>query len=85
VFLGSADMMPRNLDNRVELISPVEDPVAVEELAGMLEVMLADTALAWELAPDGEWARVAPAPGAEPLNSQDELMRRTAARGAHAE
>jgi polyphosphate kinase len=75
-WIGSADMMARNLDNRVELIAPVEDPAAAAEIQGILDVQLADTALAWELGPDGSWSRVEPEPGQAPLDSQEALMER---------
>jgi polyphosphate kinase len=75
-WIGSADMMARNLDNRVELIAPVEDPAPAAEIQEVLDLQLADTALAWELGPDGSWSRVAPEPGEAPLNSQEALMER---------
>jgi len=73
-WIGSADMMARNLDNRVELVAPVDDPDACAEIQTVIDLQMADTALAWELGPDGTWARVAPAAGEDPLNSQDALM-----------
>ncbi len=73
-LIGSADMMARNLDNRVELVGPIDDPAACAEIQDVLDLQLADTALAWELGADGGWRRVTPPPGAEPLNSQDALM-----------
>jgi polyphosphate kinase len=75
-LIGSADMMARNLDNRVELLAPVEDPVACREIQTIIDVQLADTVLAWELGPDGTWRRIRPEPGEAPLNSQDALMER---------
>jgi polyphosphate kinase len=75
-WMGSADMMARNLDNRVELIAPVEDPAAQAEIQGIIDLQLADTALAWELGPDGSWSRVEPEEGTAPLNSQEALMER---------
>jgi polyphosphate kinase len=75
-WIGSADMMARNLDNRVELIAPVEDPAAQAEIQEILDLQLADTALAWELGADGSWPRVEPEPGEAPLNSQEALMER---------
>jgi polyphosphate kinase len=75
-WIGSADMMARNLDNRVELMAPVEDRMACEELQAVIDLQLADTALAWELGPDGSWRRIEPAPGEAPLNSQEALMER---------
>jgi polyphosphate kinase len=80
VLIGSADMMARNLDHRVELVSPVEDDSARGELLEVLELMLADTALAWRLDADGTWSRVLPAPGEAPLNSQEALMERARSR-----
>jgi len=77
-WIGSADMMARNLDNRVELMAPVEDPVACEEIQAVIDLQLADTALAWELAPDASWHRIEPEPEEAPLNSQEALMERAA-------
>ena len=73
-WIGSADMMARNLDNRVELVAPVDDPHGCDEIQALIDVQLMDTALAWELCPDAVWRRRMPAPGEEPLNSQDALM-----------
>ena len=58
VFLGSADLMPRNLDRRIEVHVPVESQRARQELAAVLDSAFADTVSAWELAADGTWARV---------------------------
>jgi polyphosphate kinase len=79
-FIGSADMMARNLDHRVELVTPVEDPLAQAELQEILDVMLADTALAWRMHPDGSWTRVEAPPGEPPLDSQRALMERAVRR-----
>ena len=57
-YLGSADMMPRNLDRRVEALTPVIDPNLQFRLDEMLDVVMADDNLAWELRSDGSWARV---------------------------
>ncbi len=56
-FIGSADLMPRNLDTRMELLIPVEDPVARAEIEDTVERCLADDAFAWDLLPDGSWER----------------------------
>ncbi len=56
-YIGSADMMPRNLDTRVELLTPVEDPELRAELDDTLERCLADNTFAWTLEPDGTWKR----------------------------
>lgn len=79
-YIGSADMMIRNLDHRVELITPVEDRHACAEIEECLRLALADTCLAWRMNADGTWDRLRPAPGEEPLNSQEVLMDRAARR-----
>jgi polyphosphate kinase len=56
-WLGSADLMPRNLDTRVELLVPIEDPRLSGEVADTLERCLADDTFAWELGPDDSWER----------------------------
>ncbi len=56
--IGSADMMERNLDRRVEAVTPVDDPVLRERLREILDVMLRDDRRAWELGADGVWRRV---------------------------
>jgi polyphosphate kinase len=55
--IGSADMMTRNLDRRVEVVTPVEDPRLAARLGEVLEALLADDVLAWELDADGAWRR----------------------------
>ena len=57
-LIGSADLMPRNLDRRVEAIVPVDERKLRARLAEVLEVALADDVLAWELDGDGSWSRV---------------------------
>ena len=57
-YIGSADMMPRNLDRRVEALSPVTDPDLQFRLDEILDVNFADDNLAWELGPDRVWTRV---------------------------
>ncbi len=81
-LMGSADLMPRNLDHRVEVVTPVDDPRIQRELQWVLDVELADTALAWQLEPSGEWHRVLPPDGTPPLDSQAALMERAARRAA---
>ncbi|MCC6832624.1 MAG: polyphosphate kinase 1 [Thermoleophilia bacterium] len=76
VWIGSADMMVRNLDHRVEAVAPVDDPACRRELLAALEVMLSDTALAWRLDASGAWTRVLPPDGGEPLNSHSAFMAR---------
>nr|MDQ3344538.1 hypothetical protein [Actinomycetota bacterium] len=62
-YIGSADLMPRNLDRRIETIIEVEDPELRARLDQVLELNLADDANAWELDADGCWERVAKGEG----------------------
>ncbi len=57
-YIGSADLMQRNLDGRVEALVSVTRPTLQARLAEILEVNLADDVLAWELGPDGAWQKV---------------------------
>jgi len=57
-LIGSADLMPRNLDRRVEALAPVQDPSLRERLNEILRVELDDDELAWELDGDGSWHKV---------------------------
>ena len=56
-WMGSADLMPRNLDTRVELLVPIEDPALRDEVEDTVERCLADDTFAWELLPDDSWER----------------------------
>jgi polyphosphate kinase len=56
-YIGSADLMPRNLDTRVELLAPVEDEELRAELDDTLERCLADDTFSWVLDADGQWNR----------------------------
>ena len=58
VYIGSADLMPRNLDRRIEVLAPVEGARARAEINAILESAFADTTNSWELGADGEWVRV---------------------------
>ncbi|MGK2946932.1 MAG: RNA degradosome polyphosphate kinase [Acidimicrobiales bacterium] len=57
-LIGSADLMPRNLDRRVEALVPVTDPQLQARLDEILEINLADDTLAWTLSADGSWTHV---------------------------
>jgi polyphosphate kinase len=78
VLMGSADLMPRNLDSRVELVAPVEDENLKAELLDVIERCFADNTSSWELDSEGEWTRLSPA-GEERRNAQEELRARHAA------
>jgi len=79
VLTGSADLMPRNLDSRVELVTPIEDEGLRAELLDVMERCLADNASAWELDADGVWTRLQAPPG-ERRGVQEELRERHLAR-----
>jgi polyphosphate kinase len=70
VYIGSADWMTRNLDRRVEAVTPVEDPDIVKELQEILGIMLADNRQAWELQPDGNYIQRQPENGKEQSTHQ---------------
>ncbi len=57
-FIGSADIMERNLDRRVEAVTPITDDESRGRLRQVIEVMLADDRRAWQLGPDDRWQRV---------------------------
>jgi polyphosphate kinase len=57
-YIGSADLMPRNLDGRVEALVPVTDIRLKERLEEIIQVELADDMLAWKGEPDGSWTKV---------------------------
>jgi polyphosphate kinase len=79
VLVGSADLMPRNLDSRVELVAPVEDPELRADLLDVLESCFMDNSDAWELDSDGIWTRLSE-PGAEHFSVQKVLPMRHLAR-----
>ncbi|HEX2291763.1 MAG TPA: polyphosphate kinase 1 [Gaiellaceae bacterium] len=80
-LLGSADLMPRNLDHRVEVVTPVEDTRAQQRLVACFDALLADNVQAWTLGPDGGWTRMQPEKNERPRGAQDALMRSARARG----
>ncbi len=57
-LIGSADLMPRNLDHRVESLVPVTDPRLCARLAEMFQLDLSDDTLAWDLGADGTWQKI---------------------------
>jgi polyphosphate kinase len=70
-LMGSADLMPRNLDHRVEALAPVEDPDLQFRLDEIIDVLMADDELAWELGGDGQWHRL---PAERGVNAHDTLQ-----------
>jgi polyphosphate kinase len=79
-WIGSADLMPRNLDRRVEVFVPVEDSRLRAELSSVLDALMADTRFAWELGADGVWRRCRPGPGEKTVSAQEWLMERAVKR-----
>jgi polyphosphate kinase len=75
-LMGSADLMPRNLDHRVELVAPVEDPGIQSELAATLDALWSDTTTSFELDAKGRWGRVRPKKDERQRSGQQLLMRR---------
>jgi polyphosphate kinase len=73
IYIGSADLMPRNLDHRVELATPIESPALRAELLDTLERAFADNQNAWQLDSEGTWRRRSPGPGERPRSMQLEL------------
>ena len=82
VYLGSADLMPRNLNRRVEVIFPVENPDLVRKIRDeIIAAYLSDNVKARLMQPDGSYTRLAPAEGEPPFSAQQHFMQlRTAAR-----
>ncbi len=78
--IGSGDWMPRNLDRRVEALAPVEAPQLKERIEEILEVLLSDDVLAWELGPDTVWTKVPTRAGVETHETLQERARQRAAR-----
>jgi polyphosphate kinase len=74
VWIGSADMMHRNLDRRIETLVRVNDPAHRAELAGLLELGCADDTSSWHLGPDGTWTRHAFDEEGRPLRNVQELL-----------
>jgi polyphosphate kinase len=72
-LIGSADLMPRNLDQRVEALVPVTEAGLRARLDEILAINLADDTLAWELASDGTWHRVPTAEGVDTHRQLQEL------------
>src|SRR5262249_35143140 len=84
VYIASADLMPRNLDHRVELSVPIESEELRAEILDTLERAFADNQNAWDLHEDGLWQRRSPALGERPRSMQLELAESYAARAVGA-
>ena len=78
-YIGSADLMGRNLDGRIEAVVPVVDRALRARLSEIVDVLLRDDVLAWELDSDGTWHKV---PRQRGIDAQEELYRLTVERAA---
>jgi len=76
-YIGSPDLMQRNLDHRIEVLVPVENVRVRQEIHAVLDSALADDTNAWILAPSGEWTRAVPAKADKAHTHHAELMRRS--------
>jgi polyphosphate kinase len=75
-YIGSADLMQRNLDHRIEVLTPVENARVRQEIHAILDSALEDDTNAWALGPDGEWTRVARAKPSKAHSHHETMMRR---------
>jgi polyphosphate kinase len=75
-WIGSADLMPRNLDARVEVLAPVESPQLRTELSSIVDALVNDTRFSWELDSKGAWHRRRPNQTGPAISAQELLMRR---------
>jgi polyphosphate kinase len=75
-FMGSADLMPRNLDHRVEIVTPIEDPRYQAEVISAIDALWSDNATSFELDAKGDWHRVRPKKDERPRSAQQVQMRR---------
>jgi polyphosphate kinase len=73
-FIGSADWMYRNLENRVEVVVPVEDAAARQRLWQTLEILLGDQRQAWDMQPDGRYVQRQPSDPAADIGTHAQIM-----------
>jgi polyphosphate kinase len=79
-LMGSADLMPRNLDNRLEVVVPLDDSRARQRINAMFDALLSDNTNSWELNGDGTWDRVREKKDDRAVSAQGLMMRSAIAR-----
>ena len=80
IYVGSPDLMQRNLDHRIEVLVPIEHSRARQEVNAIFDSAVRDNTNAWELDGGGTWTRLTPDDGAKPHSHQETMMRRALAR-----
>ena len=83
-YIGSADIMKRNLERRVEVITPVESPVLQAQLREIINLQLADRRSAWDMQPDGTYVQRKPESRDERRSAQEQLIEKSEKRLAEA-
>jgi polyphosphate kinase len=75
-YIGSPDLMQRNLDHRIEVLVPIENARVRQEIHAILDSALEDDTNAWILGADGQWTRSVPAKPSKPHSHHATMMRR---------
>ncbi len=81
-FIGSADLMERNLDRRIEAMTPIKDGAVQDRIREIVAIMRRDDRRAWRLGPEAQWTRVEPAQAGQPSVDTFEALMRLAVEAA---